>query len=131
MQLSSPQVTARREMAADGQTYIVAQGGAVKAGDAVTVTLTGLPHRPTWPRNVALGLSAIILGAGAWGATRGGRAPGQSARRQLLQTRRDRLFSELTALEVERRKGAVEAPAYATRRADLVSSLEGLYAELE
>ena len=54
MQLASPQLTQQREMNADGQTYIVGQGGAVKAGDTVTLTLSDLPHRPTWPRNVAL-----------------------------------------------------------------------------
>jgi len=131
MQLSSPQVTQRREMTTDGQNYIVGQGGAVKAGDAVTLTLTGLPHRSTWPRNVALGLSAVILAAGAWGATRGSATPRQTARRQQLQTRRERLFTDLASLEAQRRKGAVDAPSYASRRADLVTSLEGLYAELE
>jgi hypothetical protein len=131
LQFSSPQVTERREMAADGQTYIVGQGGAVKAGDALTFTLTGLPHRSVWPRNVALFLSAVILAGGAWGATRRSATPGQSARRGQLQARRDKLFGELAALEAHRRKGTIESPAYASRRADLVTSLEALYADLE
>ena len=131
MQLLSPQITQRREMAAEGQNYIVGQGGAVKAGDTLTLTLTGLPHRPAWPRNVALVFSAVILGAGAWAATRGAVAPHQNARRGQLNARRDRLFTELAGLEAERRKGTVDAPAYAARRADLVTSLEDLYAELE
>lgn len=131
MQLSSPQVTERREMAADGQNYIVGQGGAVKAGDTLTLTLTGLPHRAVWPRNVALLLSTIILAAGVWGATRGSATPHQHARRGQLNTRRDKLFAELTSLEAQRRKGAVDAPAYDARRAELVTSLEDLYAELE
>ncbi len=131
MQLLSPQVTERREMAADGQNYIVGQGGAVKAGDTVTLTLTGLPHRAVWPRNVALLLSTIILAAGAWGATRGSATPHHHARRGHLNTRRDKLFAELASLEAQRRKGAVDAPAYDRRRAELVTSLEDLYAELE
>jgi hypothetical protein len=131
MQLLSPQITERREMAAEGQNYIVGQGGAVKAGDTVTLTLTGLPHRAAWPRNVALLCAAVILAAGAWGATRGAVAPHQNARRGQLHTRRDTLFTELAGLEAERRKGTVDAPAYAARRAELVTSLEDLYAELE
>jgi hypothetical protein len=131
MQLSSPQIAGRREMAAEGQNYIVGQGGAVKAGDTVTLTLTGLPHRATWPRNVALLLAAVILAGGAWGTTRGIVAPHQQARRGQLNARRDRLFGELASLEVQRREGAVTASAYASRRADLVTSLEDLYAELE
>jgi hypothetical protein len=131
MQLLSPQLAERREMAAEGQNYIVGQGGAVKAGDTVTLTLTGLPHRAIWPRNVALFFAAVILATGAWGATRGTVAPHQNARRGQLNTRRDKLFTELAGLEAERRKGTVDAPAYAARRADLVTSLEDLYAELE
>jgi hypothetical protein len=131
MQLSSPQISARREMAADGQTYIVGQGGAVKAGDILTLQLTGLPHRATWPRNVALLVSAVILAAGAWGATKGSATTPQSARRGQLNARRDKLFTELADLETERRKGAVDPERYAARRADLVTSLEDLYVELE
>ena len=71
MELSSPQVKEHRDMTAEGQTYIVGQGGAVRAGDTVSLTLSGLPHRPTWPRNVALALAAVILAAGAWGAATG------------------------------------------------------------
>ena len=35
LQLDSPQIAQRREMPADGQNYIVGQGGALKAGDTV------------------------------------------------------------------------------------------------
>jgi len=130
MQLVSSQVSQRREMAADGQSFIVGQGGAVRAGESVTLTLTGLPHRATWPRTVALLVAGIILAAGAWGATRGGdRAP--SLRRDQLNARRDKLFSELAALDAQRRKGTVDPRAYATRREQLVTALEDLYAGLE
>jgi hypothetical protein len=131
MSLSSPQLTERREMAADGQNYIVGQGGAVRAGDTVTLTLSGLPHRSAWPKNVALLLAAVILAAGAWGATRGSATPQQSVRRGQLQARRDKLFAELAVLELQRRKGSVEAGAYASRREQLVTSLEDLYAGLD
>jgi hypothetical protein len=131
MQLSSPQITQRREMPADGQTFIVGEGGALKAGDTMTLTLSGLPGHASWPTSVALLLSGVILAAGAWGATRGTDTPHQSSRRQQLQGRRDKLFSELAALEAQRRAGSVGASVYASRRADLVTSLEGLYAELE
>jgi hypothetical protein len=131
MTLSSPQVTERREMAADGQTYIVGQGGAVKAGETVTLTLSGLPHRASWPKNVALLLAAVILAAGAWGATRRDATPRQSVRRGQLHARRDKLFADLAALELQRRKGTVDAGAYASRREQLVTSLEDLYAGLD
>ena len=128
MQLLSGQVSQKREMAAEGQTYIVGEGGAVQAGD--TLTLSGLPHRPTWPRNLVLVLAAVIIAAGAWGASRGG-TPQASARRQKMQARRDALFGELAALEEQRRSGAVDARVYASRREQLVTALEDLYAGLE
>ena len=131
MQLASPQVTERREMSSDGETFIVGQGGAVRAGDVVTLTLTGLPSRATWPRNVALALAAGILVVGAWAAARrraGGREPARLAK---LHARRDTLFAELTALEARRRKGSVDAREYASTREQLVSALEDLYAGLD
>jgi hypothetical protein len=130
MQLISPQVTERREMAAEGQTYIVGQGGSLKAGDTLTLTLSGLPHRPTWPRNLALALAVAVIAAGAWGASRVA-SPQQASRRQQMQARRERLFAELAGLEAQRRSGKVDAPAYASRREQLVSALEDLYAGLD
>jgi hypothetical protein len=130
MQLASPQVGQRREMSADGGTYIVAQGGALKAGDTVSLTLSGLPARPTWPRNVAVSLAVLILAAGAYYASRGARGDESPSHRN-LQGRRERLFSDLAALEVQRRKGSIDADAYAARRESLVTALEDLYRGLD
>jgi len=82
MELSSPQLKEHRDMAAEGQTYIVGQGGGIRAGDSVTLTLSGLPHRVTWPRNIALALAAAILGAGAWGAAGGPKTARRADRRR-------------------------------------------------
>lgn len=131
MQVTSPQITGRREMSTDGQTFIVGQGGAVRAGDTVTLTLTGLPHRAAWPKNLALTLAAVILVGGAWSAIRGRTAPDEDARRRQLHLDRDRLFSELASLEAQRRKGTVDAGAYSSRREQIVTALEDLYAGLE
>ena len=130
MQMASPQLSERREMPADGQVFILGQGGALKAGDTVTLTLSGLPHRSTWPASLALAIAAVIVAAGAWGAVRGRRAE-PSTRRAQLQARREKLLSELTTLEEQRRKGTVDARVYATRREHLVTALEDLYAGLE
>jgi len=131
MQLSSPQLSEKREMQADGQIFLVGQGGAVRAGDTITLTLTGLPHRAAWPRNVALLLAGVILAAGAWGASRGGATAKQTAHRGQLHARRDKLFSELAALDTQRRQGTVDARVYASRREQLVTALEDLYVGLD
>jgi len=131
MELSSPQLQGHRDMQAEGQDYIVGQGGGVRAGDSVSLTLSGLPHRPTWPRNIALTLAVVILGAGAWGAMRRQADTPAQDRRQRLQARRDSLFAKLTSLENERRQGRIDAAAYAAKRETLVSALEDLYAGLD
>ena len=132
MHLESPQIAEHREMPAQGQTYILGQGGALKAGDTLSLTFTGLPHAARWPRNLALVLAIGILGAGLWGAVKGGPATVEAdARRRKLQAKRDRLFGELTSLEQQRRDGALDDDRYAARRHDLVTSLERVYAELD
>jgi len=131
MELSSPQLQGHRDMQAEGQDYIVGQGGGVRAGESVSLTLSGLPHRPAWPRNVALTLAVAILGAGAWGAMRRQTNTAAKDRRHRLQARRDSLFAKLTALETERRQGRIDAAAYAAKRETLVSALEDLYAGLD
>ena len=130
MQLASPQLSEKREMPADGQTFIVGQGGAVKAGDTIMITLSALPNRPSWPAALTLVISGIILAAGAWGAMRS-RSPALDKTRAQLQARRDKLFAELAQLEEQRRKGTVDDRVYATRREHLVTALEDLYAGLE
>ena len=131
MQVSSPQMTQHRDMSSEGQTYVVGQGPAVKAGDTVTLTLTGLPHPPTWPRNISLTLAAAILAAGVWASTRRRRSPDEAARLKKLQEKRDRLFNELTALEQRRRRGEIDESQYSGERSTLVSALERIYAQLE
>jgi hypothetical protein len=84
MELASPQLKEHRDMSAEGQAYIVGQGGSVGAGQIVTLTLSGLPHRPTWPRNVALLLAGVILVAGGWGAAGGSKAPARADKRRAV-----------------------------------------------
>jgi hypothetical protein len=130
MRLSSPQLSGQREMSAEGQAYIVAQGPAVRAGDAISLTLSGLPHHATWPRNLALVLAGAILAAGLWVARR--RAPVKDgAEASRLLARRDRLFTELTALEQQKQTGAIDERHYDARRQDLVSALEAVYRQLD
>ena len=130
LDLSSPQITRHNQARSEGQTYIVGQGPALKTGDVVTFKLTGLPYVSMWPRNIALALAVIILAAGAWASVRSG-SGNDAARRHKLETQRDRLFSELTALEQQQREGSVDAERYAARRRELVVTLERVYAELD
>lgn len=131
-QVASPQFSQQREIQAEGQTYIRAQGPGLKTGDTVVFNFTGLPHAPVWPRNVALALAIVILLAGVWGSRRTARADKPiKIRRGQLEARRERLFTELTHLEEQHRRGAIDGDRYAERRRGLVAALERVYAELD
>jgi len=131
-QVASPQFSQQREIQAEGQTYIRAQGPGLKTGETVVFNFTGLPHAPVWPRNVALALAIVILVAGVWGSRRTARADKPiKVRRGQLEARRERLFTELTHLEDQHRRGAIDGDRYAERRRGLVAALERVYAELD
>jgi len=62
--LISPQVTNQQDMAAEGETFITASGGAVPAGQPIVLRLEDMPHRSPAPRWAALSLAMVIVVAG-------------------------------------------------------------------
>ena len=132
LQLQSSQIADHRDMPVQGEMFIVAKGPAIAAGQPLSLTVSGLPHHATWPRNLALALAAAILGIGVWASTRSTtRAPEEQARRRKLDARRERLFAELAAVEQQHRDRTIDAERYASRRKELVAALERVYAELD
>jgi hypothetical protein len=132
MQLASPQITQHQEMPAEGQIYIVGQGPAVPAGQTVTFNFTGVPHTPSWPRNLALILAIGVLAGGIWGTARAGRATAaDEARTKKLQATRERLFAELATIEEQYRTNSIDPAQYSARRRDLVAALERVYADMD
>jgi hypothetical protein len=132
MQLQSPQIAEHRDMPVQGEMFIVAKGPGIAAGQPMRLTFSGLPHHATWPRNLALVLAVAVLGAGAWASTRPTRpAAEEQVRRKRLDTRRERLFAELTAIEQQHRDRTIDPARYAARRKELVAALERVYAELD
>lgn len=129
MRLASSQLSEQREMPAEGQMYIVGQGPSLRAGERVSLTFSGLPHEPLWPRYAAIGIAVAIL-AGGWWASRRGKGPLTSAQER-LEKRRGQLFNELASLEEQHRAGRLDPQGYAARRAELVTALERVYAEID
>jgi hypothetical protein len=131
MQIASPQIAQHREVKAQADTYLLGQGPAIPAGERLSFTISGLPHHPLWPRNLALSLAALILVAGIWASARPARAvAAEEERREKLRVKRDKLFADLAALETQHRAGRVDAARYDTRRSELVQALERIYVEL-
>ncbi len=94
LRVESPQISEQRDMPLQEQTFIVGKGPGLKAGDTISLTFSGLPHAPTWPRNVALALALVILAGGVWGTMRTGAPLAEHVeRRRRLDAKRDRLFT--------------------------------------
>jgi len=132
MRLASPQIAEQRDMAAQGNVYIAGRGGVVQAGDTLRFNFSGMPHHATWPRDVAVVLGVLVLAGGAWSSFHAGRVQdAQGTERRRLEERRDRLFDELTTLEVRHREQAIDPDRYADRRRELISALERVYVALD
>src|SRR6185295_3602589 len=127
-----PQLRDQREVPAENDVFIAANGGEVPAGQPIELTLSGYPHHSTIPRRLALLLAGTIAMIGVWAGTRPtGDAEARTAERRQLIGRRDKLFNELVRLENERRRGKVDERRYASRREELVAALEQLYGALD
>ena len=129
--LTSAKMTEQREMTAEGQNYIVGQGPAIAAGDKVILTFSKLPHAPLWPKYVAVTLAVVILAVGAWASRKPRQTAADEKTKNRLETKRNQLFAELTSLEQQHREGRIDPERYAARRADLVTALERVYAEID
>jgi len=102
------------------------------AGQPFTLTITGLPYHSSAPRNIALGLAAVIIVLGAWAAARStGSSGDRSAERKQLITRREKLFQDLVRLEQDHRRGRFNDGRYSARREELLAALENIYGALD
>jgi hypothetical protein len=66
--VQSPSLTARRTASDQGQPLLVATGPGLAANGELSLDISGLPHHPVWPREVALTLAGVILSIGIWAA---------------------------------------------------------------
>jgi hypothetical protein len=131
MTLSSPQLPSVQERPFQGDTYVLAQGPGVAAGNALTIKVTGLPHHSPLPRRITLALVTAIIGIACWAAAKGPRPGGDSARVKQLTSKREKIYGDLIKLEQQRRAGTVDAARYADRRPALLAQLERVYRDLD
>ena len=134
MDVASALIDRRGEMAADatgGAPLLWAAGARVPAGQPVVLELSGLPHHGSWPRIIALSLSGLIVAVSVWGSIGAGGSDTEAQRFEALQTRREKLFTELVKVERQQRHGKIGATRYATRRAELIGQLRLVLRDLD
>jgi hypothetical protein len=68
MDLVSTQLVGKQSAVQQGQALVMGRTPALAPGDVFSLEITGLPHRPTWPRNIALGAAGLICMVGLWAA---------------------------------------------------------------
>lgn len=129
LQASLTGMVGQREVPLEGRAYLVLNGKAVAAGDAIQLTLSGLPHRAAWPKNVALALAALVLIAGIVLAF----APRSAAIGEDvsdLRARRAERFEQLVSVDRALRDRPADTAAVRdgrqARRAALVAEVEEL-----
>lgn len=121
-----------REVQNEGQVMLVAHGSATPANTPLQVKIDGVPTHPVWPRYLGVLIAGLLLAAGAYGAATGPQhAAEKSAAARQLETRREKLLSDLTALERRHRSGAIPDGQYDRRRAEIVQALERIYGDLD
>ena len=128
--MTSPQVTQQREMPADGQTYIVGQGGGARAGDADASRSAGCRiarcGRATW--RCARG--RVILAARRLGRTRGARSAVDPRAGDLQRPPRPAVLGAGGARRAAA-EGRSTTACMLRVAAALVTALEGIYAGLD
>jgi hypothetical protein len=134
MDVASTQIERRGEMTAEqtGRSPLIwGAGRRLAAGEPVVLELSGLPHHSGWPRIIALSLSGLIVAISILGSVgAAGGEPGPDPR-EVLQRRREKLFTELVKVELQHRQGRIGATRYGTRRADLIDRLRGVLQDLD
>jgi hypothetical protein len=132
VRLASASFHESREVENDGQVLLVAHAAATPANTALEVKIEGVPSHPVWPRYLAVVIAAVLLAGGAYGAATGSRrAAEKSAATRQLETKREKLLSDLAALEQKHRNGSVSDSQYDRRRTEIVEALERVYGDLD
>ena len=129
--LTSAQIVQQRDIPNEGQIIIGAMGGAVAAGQPITLTLGNLPHHSQAPRWIALSMAGLIVLGGVWAGTRAKDPLAREGERKRLLARREKLLGELVRLENDHRTGRGDRAKYASRREDLLAALEHVYSALD
>jgi hypothetical protein len=129
MKVSSPQASRTQESPIEASMFVMGTGPALAAGSPLQIHLSGVPHHSRMPAYVALGLAALLIGAGAWASF--SPAPARDAERQQLERRREQGLAHLADLEGQHRSGAIDDRQYESRRASLLAQLEQVYGALD
>ena len=130
---TSSQIVRRVEVPSDtpgGTDHVLGAGPRVGVDDALSVELTGLPHRSSRPSTITLVIALMILGIGGWGAMGPADTAEAGRTREQVKARREQLFRDLVKVERQHRTGKMGTTKYTTRRGELFGSLEKVYREL-
>ena len=128
--MSSSQLAGQQVIPAQGETFLGAEGTPVAEGQALTVSLTNMPHHNPAPLRAALALTIGIIVVGVWTATRShDDAAARTDERKRLIARREKLLADLVRLE--RGRGGDADDRYRARREEIVAALEQVYGALD
>lgn len=130
VQMQSSQLTDVRNMPGDQHTFVFGQGPALAAGTPFSLDLDGLPSRSRWGRNLTLLVGVLVIVGGIWASLRARGTTAGQLRRAQLESRRERLLTDLAKLDRQASDGGAGGRA-GGRRETLIAQLERVYGELD
>ena len=129
IQVSSPNLTGTREMQTEnGSVFIMGTGGRINANEELVINLSGIPAHSYAPRNAVLALVVLIFLIGGYFAFSPAKA--HAVLDDKLRARKEKLLSDLVALERRRREKALSA-AEESKLQRVTSELERVVSELD
>jgi hypothetical protein len=131
MELSSGQISKLQDTTIQGERYIMGAGPPMPAEGTLSLELAGLPHHSGMPLLVTSILATGIVVVGLWAIFGTPPRSADTARRKVLESRREKAYAELIKLEEQRRTGKVDPVRHQSRKVLLVAQLERIYGELD
>ena len=83
------------------------------------------------PSTITLIMAGAIFGFGFWGSLGKRETALEVKRRAILETRKEKLFTDLVKIERQHRSGKIGLTKHTSRRTELISALERVYRELD
>ena len=124
--LVAPTLPQSREAEAEGRKYYTGTGPGLPAGATLELVVDGIPHHPTWPRMVALGVAGLVVAGGLWLIFR---VPVDTASR--LQAREGQRTALLARLQRLEQGGEPQTDELREDRDGVLRDLEGIYALID
>lgn len=124
----------RRNRDLNGIKFAIWDFATIPANQEVSIEVSGIPYKPTWPKNLTLALAVLIVLWAGW-AIRSGQVPGGEKSGVLTplsaSARKDRILRAIEILDRDLEQEKLSENRYRRRHEDLTKQLAVVLRELD